>query len=678
MEAASLQSTDPAADDRPARPAPAPRGRVAAGALALAVLVLVGGWASAPRRVRLEVGAFHGSLLDAGWSRSSRADVDPQAAPDGRTSFYYRAAPLNTVLTLPFRPPGGPLTFTLRGTARVRGALGVFVSGERVGELLVRPGAWDRYSVELAGGGRGGEALVLSLALRPLPLVRGAHVSTPEVLVDYLELESARGLAPSWPAGLLAATVPLAALAFALLVGGTAVAALGAGLAGAAGALALLHVAPLPFLLAVPRLLPLALAAGLLTRLLLRRALPRQSAGLAVLVALGALLHGAVVFFPDHNPPDIDIHVRRTLDLAGVPLDYHALLRYGSQLPTASQDQGAATAALGERTLIPYSPLPYLAYYALHAAGLDLYWAMTAVNAALAMALVPWLWLVAAEVWDRRSAWLAALLYTLDLAVWHHVGRSHAPAAFGGVLATAALLLLAREAGRLDRPRRVAAAALALGTAALGYSSAPVLLGLFGLVLLVLLALDAGGVPRASRRGLLAALALGGLLAGALFYFHYVPGLLAGARGVEAEPDLFPGKSFAVPGLGALGIVFHNESRQSLRLWVLGFWIALLAGLVAAPLALRRARRDARPVLVAWFGSWTLVMALKEPAFFPRLLRWAKEDQFLSPLLCLLVAAAASGVARPWLRRALWAAVLLAAAWLQCRDFAHHAESLRL
>src|SRR5207248_1208875 len=79
---------------------------------------------------------------------------------------------------------------------------------------------------------------------------------------------------------------------------------------------------------------------------------------LACLVAAGVAAHGSVAFFPDHSPPDLDIHVRRTLDLFGVPLDYASLLRYGSQLPTASQDQGAATAALGQRTLIPYSPLP--------------------------------------------------------------------------------------------------------------------------------------------------------------------------------------------------------------------------------------------------------------------------------------------------------------------------------
>jgi drug/metabolite transporter (DMT)-like permease len=165
------------------------------------------------------------------------------------------------------------------------------------------------------------------------------------------------------------------------------------------------------------------------------------------------------------------------------------------------------------------------------------------------------------------------------------------------------------------------------------------------------------------------ALVLGGLLAGALFYFHYAPGLLRGAAGMEAEPDLFPGKTF---------FVFHNESRQSLRLWVLGFWIPVLGGLAAAPFALRRARPAARPVLVSWLAAWGLMMLLKEPFLFPKLLRWAKEDQFLSPLLCLTVAAGAWGLPRRWMRWAAAAVVVGAAAWLELRDFAHHANSLRL
>jgi hypothetical protein len=71
-------------------------------------------------------------------------------------------------------------------------------------------------------------------------------------------------------------------------------------------------------------------------------------------------------------------------------------------------------------------------------------------------------------------------------------------------------------------------------------------------------------------------------------------------------------------------------------------------------------------------------MLLKEPVFFPKLLRWAKEDQFLSPLLCLCLAAAITGARPRWLRALLTTLVLLGALALQWRDFQHHANSLLL
>jgi hypothetical protein len=245
----------------------------------------------------------------------------------------------------------------------------------------------------------------------------------------------------------------------------------------------------------------------------------------------------------------------------------------------------------------------------------------------------------------------------------------HAPAAFAGALGTAALLYLALRAGSLQTARDVTIAGLALALAALGYSSLAVLLGLFGLALLALVALDARALTPASRRGVVFALVLGGLVAGALYYFHYVPGLVRGAGAVEAEPDLFAARTF---------FIFRNEAKQSLRVWRLGYWAWVLAGAVAAPVALKRVRPDARPVLVAWLAAWALLMVLKDPLFFPRLLRWAKEDQFLSPLLCMLIGAAAWALPRPWMRGSAAALALGIAAWIHWNDFVLHANTLLL
>src|SRR5207245_11180468 len=120
------------------------------------------------------------------------------------------------------------------------------------------------------------------------------------------------------------------------------------------------------------------LLAGLAVRAVLSRARMRSGdrAGLVGLVVLGVLAHGSLAFLAGQGSQNLEIYVHRALDLGAVPWDYPSLLRYGSQLPTPTQPYGGATYALGESTLVPYSPLPSVFYYALHRAGLDLYWAM--------------------------------------------------------------------------------------------------------------------------------------------------------------------------------------------------------------------------------------------------------------------------------------------------------------
>jgi hypothetical protein len=638
-----------------------------------AAVALAGG-AARSRPTRLGIGAFEGGALRGPWGGATRADLDPQAAVDGRTQFYFRPARPGCALSLPL-VPRGPARLVLRARATVRSAVGVFVSGARAGEVLVGTGPWDWYAVDLPGSVAQGRVLDdVTLAFRPLPLVPGEHALLPEILVDEVEVRAQGGVALSWPARALLAGVPVAVFLFLMLIGVAPGPALLATAAAGMASVLLARADPLPVVSAAPRLLPAALLSGLaLHSALVRKAAAlttaAERAALACLVAAGVALHGAVAFFPDHNPPDVEIHVRRTLDLAGVGLDYGSLLRYGSHLPTRSQTFGQATAALGEAALIPYSPLPYFVYYALHLAGLDLRWAITVLNAVLAMTVAPLLWVAAARTWDRGAAWLAAILYSLDLAVWHHVGRSHAPASFGGALGTAALLYLILRAGAIDTRRRAAIAGLVLATAVLGYSSLVVLCGLFGLTLLLLLAGDAAALGPAAKKGTAAALVIGGLLAGGLFYFHYVPGLLRGAREVAGGSDPFPGRTV---------FIFHNESKESVRLWAGGYGLLLAAGLVAAPVAWWRARAEARPILVSWLAAWALLMLLKEPFLLPKMLRWAKEDQFLSPLLCLFVGAGVAALPRTWMRWSAAAVAVGIAVAIEARDFLLHANSLRM
>lgn len=636
-------------------------------ALATGVLVRPG------RTAALDVGGSAGGFLGEGWSVSNRTDLDAEVALlDSESAalakrFRFRAAHHGAQLRLPVVPRGGPLTLRLRAMARVRTAVGVHVAGQPAARLMLPRGRWGLHEVEIPAA-LVGDGLDATLGLEAMPMVRvpDEYAARPRILVADVVASAPGGLAFATPVRVELALVPLVFFAFGLAVGLGPPLSLLSGLVAAGLTLGLASAAPLPLLAAIPRLVGPALAAGLLARVLLGRATDvtrAARAALPLLLVAGTLLHGALAFVPGFDPHDVEVHVRRARDLGGVPFEYDAILRYGSHLPTETQTFGTATTALGERALIPYSPLPYVAYYALHGLGIDLGWGIMVLNVLLCMAVVPWLWLAARRVWGAGAAWVAAVLLTLDLPLWHHTARSHAPSVFGAALTTAALLYFAREAAALGGAGRVAKAAGLLALAALGYSSQAVLLGLFGVVLLALLVLDARGLAAPARLGHAAALVLGGLLAGALFYFHFVPGLLQAAGPLQTDPDLYPGRTY---------LVFHNESRQSMRIWAAGFLLPLGAGLLAFPLALRRALPSARPVLAAWLGAWALVMLLKEPVFFPRPLRWAKEEQFVSPLLALLIGAAVTALPQPWQRRTAGTVVVVTALWLQLGDFRTH------
>ena len=633
----------------------------------LAAAALTAMTASVPLRapLRLELGGGHtGGVLEGASARTHRINVDPENAPERKLPFYYRELEPHVRVRLPFAASSASLELTVRASAPDGATLAVSTPQGMPERVYLRPGPWRRDTTSHAV--RPGARVELLLSHDRLP---GFGRGRTTLFMDSLEVRDPAGLRATAGARALVAVVPLA-LGVLLWIAGASGAgvALASVVAGAVAA-ALFRVAPLPFLAAVPRLLPCVIGLGLVATWLMRRAERRTRAAVVALTVAGALAHGAIAFFPNHNPPDRDIHVVRTLDIGTVPWTYQDWLRYGSHLPTASQYAEKATLLFGEQALIPYSPLPALVYYGLHRLGLDLDWAITVCNTLAAMAVVPWMWLVVSRLWCVGAAWVAAILYTLDLAVWHHVGRVHAPAALAGAIGTAALLYLAVNAAALDRARPIALAAAALAVAALGYSSLAVLLFLFGLVLFVLLALDARALTPAARRGLALSVVAGGLVAGALYYFHYVPGVLGGAGAVEAEPDLFGARTF---------FVFRNEAKQSLRVWRLGFGEWVVAGLAAAPFALRRVRADARPVLVAWLGAWALLMVLKDPLFLPRLLRWAKEDQFLSPLLCILIGAAVFSLPRRWMCVAAAALAIAAAARIQWHDFLLHANTLLL
>lgn len=635
---------------------------MAAVAFGLALLALSFNLGS---EIHVPLGGGRGPLMLSGLGPSETAtDLGSAEAGDGRRDFYFRQIEsLTPHLTIPLQPRG-PFSMSMRMDVTVRTEVEVLEGDEVLAREFVSVGPWREFGIAPIVRS---SAVDFSLLLADAPLVGRSDPEQFRRYVDEVVLRSEVGFGVPWTSriagGLLVALLALIAQAFTGRRGAAVAAVVGPALLGL-----LALVDPVALALALPRLLSFVLFAGALIAALCRllRIDVAMTAGLALLGSGMVLAYGYLSFLPNHSPADLDIHIWRTVDLADVPLTYDAWLRYGSHYPTSSQSRGSATEALGEGPLLPYSPLPYVLFYAAHTAGLDLHWAMNAIEATALALLLPLVFAFARAASSPAGGLLAAALMAMDLASIHRLGRAHSPAVVGGALGLGALLVFGLALSRLHEPGRWRAPAMALGIGALGYSSTPVFYALFGVALMVLLFWSVDTRALVVPTGL--ALSLGGLIALALFYGHYIPGLLQGGGSPTLVSDPFPGRTF---------FIFHNESRQSLRLWRLGLFVPFLAAIPASINVFTRSAAWVRAFLLAWISAWSGIMLLKEPFAFPFLLRWAKEDLYVAPALALLIGIGVARVESRAFRLVLGGVCLLGVAALRIRDYGFHANTLR-
>ncbi len=617
------------------------------------------------REVHIPTGGARGPLLVSGLGPSEAVWALPdEEVRDARRDFYFRRIESReSRVSIPLRPLGS-FGVALRMDTTVRTRVELQRDGRSLGESFATPGPW--VETEIAAP-LDPMPLDFTLRFEDAPLVGRSDPENFRRYLDEVVIRSERGFDLPWTSRIAGGLLVL----YTVLLIHHALPALASG--GAAVVLpALLFwlslLEPVALALALPRLLGFILGSAALIALLCRilGITSRSSVVLALLASTMVLVYGFLAFLPNHSPADLDIHIWRTVDLADVPMSYDAWLRYGSHYPTPSQIRGEATAALGEGPAIPYSPLPYVVFYVAHAAGLDLHWSMNAIEAVSLALLLPLMFALAHAVSRDFGGLLAAALMALDLATGHHLGRAHSPAVVGGALGLGCLLAFGLRLARIHEPGGWKAPALLLGIGALGYSSTPLFYALFGICLLGLTL-----VQPDSRRALTPialSLGVGGALALLLFYGHYAPGFVGRGLSPALTTDAFPGRTF---------FIFHNESRQSLRLWRLGLFIPFLAALPALSLIAVRGPAVLRSFLLSWAGAWAGVMLLKEPWALPVLLRWAKEDLYAAPALALSVAIAIARIESRPLRLSLAALSLAASAFLRARDFGFHADSLR-
>jgi len=615
--------------------------------------------------IQIPVGGARGPLMVSGLGPSSAVWSLPDTeATDSRREFYFRQIEAaESTVSIPLRPRG-PVRLGVRMDTTIRTKIDLVHERAVMAEAFVAPGPWNESVVA--------EKLDLSpldftLRFDDAPLVRRSDASNFRRYLDEVTVTSDAGFDLPWISRIAGGLLVLLLIVLTSFASDRAAAMLTVAFAAPLILGALTFQDPVAVSLALPRLLGFtALGAALIS--IMGHVLKLRRASIAFLALLGSTMvfaYGFLSFLEEHSPADLDIHIWRTIDLAGVPSTYEGWFRYGSHYPTPSQIRGSATETLGGGPAIPYSPLPYVLFYAAHAAGLDLHWSMNAIESLSLALLLPLVFAFALRASTEFGGLLAASLMALDLATVHHLGRAHSPAVVGGALGLGGLLALGLALPELDQPGRWKVPALLLGLGALGYSSTPLFYALFGLALLAFVI--AGKDTKKLIGPTVLTLGVGGALALALYYGHYIPGLLAGGQTPLAS-DPYPGRTF---------FIFHNESRQSLRLWRLGLYIPFLAAIPATAFVIARGPALVRSFLLAWLSAWAGIMLLKEPWGLPVLLRWAKEDFYVAPALALLIAIAIARLESRPLRIALACLSVLAFLCLRIEDYGFHANTLR-
>ena len=608
--------------------------------------------------------------------------------------FYGRLTRRNAVLSLPYLARGSDLRLHIRcHRFGLQGTVSLDVNGKRIDDYTFteRSYPWGGIAAEIPEEVARRGPLTLGLRTQGGKVPPSHLPSDVGVGIDWIRVEPVSGgawLLPTLREWIgFYAWVLLGLLFFRQTGSRTGTPWIVAALTGSA--LVATALAPVEAALALGRLAAIVFPIGLALRPLLGVVLSRRiepghlhaETHLATrLFVVACLAHSLLLFFPNHLPPDVPNHGKQVEWLEERELTLETLAQY-SDYVSRQLTEGPVLMNLGESRTVearegensraygsPYPPFFYLFTFLLLSVHDDLRFLLELVPVALGALMLVMVFVMAWTIWAERTiARFAAVLMLLEISIWHHAHRGHGPGLFGAAFVLAFVALVALRAPGMKTVRSGLPLALPACIAALSYAVAPIQLGFFVATLTVLLAISR------DERILAAALALGSALGAAgaviLYYGPYVLDAL------ERSRFLLEGGAYAPP---AAFFFLRNQMRDTVRIYLNGFPLYLLlsaAGLVL----LRRSGASSAHQKLLWSAALTfaLLLVLKDPLVFPRILLHAKEDLFYASFACLLGALPLSAL---WSRRVgrRAAALLLAVlSYLAAKDQAHNANTLR-
>ncbi len=407
---------------------------------------------------------------------------------------------------------------------------------------------------------------------------------------------------------------------------------------------------------------------------------PGEARFVAGLVAGAALAHSVIIVFPDHLPPDVPLHAIQASWLSGVDIDYQGLIEYSRLVSRDLTPEETLMAGVRDTSELtkggsyqaPYPPFFYLLAYSVSRIHPDLRFVLEFLSVLLPGVMLVLVYFIAKTVWnDPAIAHIASLLFAVEIGVWHHANRGHAPGMFGTLFVLLFLWYLVAF-GHTTRSRKgFVGFALLTMICTLSYTVALIQISLLMACFTFASLVSPEGRRFRSWASTLAAFTLGIGGALAVFYGPFVLEAITGSRVLLGQAEDFdPPASF---------FFLRNQLRDTVRLLQNGH--ALYVGLSVGGLVLlgtSGASATHRRVLWSAVASYVLLLILKDPAVIPRVFLHAKEDLFYSPIACLLLALPLTRLWRspsPW-GRPLTALIFAGLVSLSLHDKSWNANTL--
>jgi hypothetical protein len=409
-------------------------------------------------------------------------------------------------------------------------------------------------------------------------------------------------------------------------------------------------------------------------RVSLRLESPRAAGALTVIALAALAVRLVLVLHPQFYYPDVKVHALFAWQLAR-----HGLARFLQEF-TANQYRFSLGLQMekGHWYAFPYPPLFYMICWPFIRMMRYRPEVAVAVVAAIANSVETWIVFGMARrlrcgTMTALAAAGAAILLPIFTA---RLTLAYFPALVGHAVDMVVLLVVLAHLPELGRRRVVAGLSVAIAVALLTYTQSVLNFAvLVPLIVLAHLLVDHGDDVRRRMAGLVAATALGGAIALAVFYGRYVPIFIGMQRGIPMAEERILLEKPAVPAAEAPVQVeepddpyagprfdaFRGVRKAGWRMYVFYSWLAPV--IVLGVFLLWRAQDASRAAFVAAWGATYLVLNFASGSLpGPNLVRYNKDLEVVAPLFCIALATIGQALWRRS-RAAAWAFAIAYAAF---------------